>query len=62
MITLDIEVNPQITITQAHQIADAVEKSIKSSTDNVYDILCTRGTCRRRSTDEKFGIDKGMVN
>ena len=39
MITLDIEVNPQITITQAHQIADSVEKSIKSSIDNVYDIL-----------------------
>ena len=38
MITLDIEVNPQITITQAHQIADAVEKSIKSSIDNVYDL------------------------
>ena len=29
MITLDIEVNPQITITQAHQIADAVEKKHK---------------------------------
>lgn len=34
MITLDIEVNPQITITQAHQIADAVEKSIKSSIED----------------------------
>ena len=39
MITLDIEVNPQITITQAHQIADAVEKSIKSSIDNVYNLV-----------------------
>ena len=39
MITLDIEVNPQITITQAHEIADAVEKSIINSVDNVYDIL-----------------------
>ena len=28
MITLDIEVNPQITITQAHEIADAVEKNL----------------------------------
>ena len=39
IITLDIEVNPQITITQAHEIAGAVEKSIESSIDNVYDIL-----------------------
>ena len=55
MITLDIEVNPQITITQAHQIADAVEKSIKSSIVHVE----PAGECQ---TDEKFGIDKGMVN
>ena len=62
MITLDIEVNPQITITQAHQIADAVEKSIKSSIDNVYDILVHVEPAGECQTDEKFGIDKGMVN
>ena len=60
MITLDIEVNPQITITQAHQIADAVEKSIKSSIDN--DILVHVEPAGECQTDEKFGIDKGMVN
>ena len=62
MITLDIEVNPQITITQAHQIADSVEKSIKSSIDNVYDILVHVEPAGECQTDEKFGIDKGMVN
>ena len=62
MTTLDIEVNPQITITQAHQIADAVEKSIKSSIDNVYDILVHVEPAGECQTDEKFGIDKGMVN
>ena len=62
LITLDIEVNPQITITQAHQIADAVEKSIKSSIDNVYDILVHVEPAGECQTDEKFGIDKGMVN
>ena len=38
-ITLDIEVDPQMTLMQAHEIADAVEKSIENSIDNVYDIL-----------------------
>lgn len=61
MITLDIEVNPQITITQAHQIADAVEKSIKHSIDNVYDILVHVEPAGENQTEERFGIAKDMV-
>ena len=62
LITLDIEVDPKITITQAHEIADSVEKSIKGSIDNVYDILVHVEPAGECQTDEKFGIDKGMVN
>lgn len=61
MISLDIEVDPQMTITQAHEIADAVEKSIKNSIDNVYDILVHVEPAGKCQTDEKFGIDKEMV-
>ncbi len=61
IITLDIEVNPQITITQAHEIAGAVEKSIESSIDNVYDILVHVEPAGECQTDEKFGVDKDMV-
>lgn len=61
MITLDIEVNPTITITQAHEIADAVEQSIKSTIDNVYDILVHVEPAGKCQTDEKFGIDKEMI-
>ena len=61
MITLDIEVNPQITITQAHEIADAVEKSIINSVDNVYDILVHVEPAGKCQTGEKFGVDKDMV-
>ena len=61
IITLDIEVNPQITITQAHEIAGAVEKSIESSVDNVYDILVHVEPAGECQTDEKFGVDKDMV-
>lgn len=61
MITLDIEVNPQMTITQAHEIADAVEKSIKHSIDNVYDILVHVEPTGKCQDDEKFGIDREMI-
>lgn len=60
-ITLDIEVDPQMTLMQAHEIADAVEKSIENSIDNVYDILVHVEPAGKCQTDEKFGIDKGMV-
>ena len=60
-ITLDIEVAPQMTLMQAHEIADAVEKSIENSIDNVYDILVHVEPAGKCQTDEKFGIDKGMV-
>lgn len=62
MISLDIEVNPQITITQGHEIADSVEKSIKSSIDNIYDILVHVEPAGKCQEDEKFGIDKDMVS
>ena len=61
IITLDIEVNPQITITQAHEIAEAVEKSIESSVDNVYDILVHVEPAGECQSTEKFGVDKDMV-
>lgn len=61
IITLDIEVNPQITITQAHEIAEAVEKSIESSVDNVYDILVHVEPAGECQSAEKFGVDKDMV-
>ena len=60
-ITLDIGVDPQMTLMQAHEIADAVEKSIENSIDNVYDILVHVEPAGKCQTDEKFGIDKGMV-
>lgn len=61
MITLDIEVDPQMTITQAHEVADSVENSIKASIDNVYDILVHVEPAGKCQSGEKFGVDKEMV-
>jgi len=38
-IDIDIEVPPNLTVTQAHGIAFRVEKAIKARVENVYDIM-----------------------
>ncbi|MDH6343440.1 cation diffusion facilitator family transporter [Parabacteroides sp. PFB2-12] len=61
MIALDIEVDGEITLNEAHGIADAVECSIKEYVENVYDIVVhvePEGKCH---AIEKFGIDKKMI-
>lgn len=61
MIDLDIEADGEITLHEAHSIADAVELSIKATIENVYDIVVhvePEGKCHN---PEKFGIDKKMI-
>lgn len=57
MIALDIEADGSITLDEAHAVAEAVERSIKLSIENVYDIVVhvePKGTHRG---SEKFGVD-----
>ncbi|MDH6533367.1 cation transporter [Parabacteroides sp. 52] len=61
MIDLDIEADGNISLQEAHAIADAVEQSIKDAVENVYDIVVhiePEGKCH---AEEKFGIDKDML-
>ncbi|NDV57309.1 cation diffusion facilitator family transporter [Bacteroides sp. 519] len=61
MIALDIEVDGDITVNHAHDIATDVEKSIKQLIENVYDIMVhvePAGVCHEV---EKFGINKEMM-
>jgi cation diffusion facilitator family transporter len=58
LIVLDIEVNPLITLKEAHDIAEAVENNIRQTVENVYDIIIhvePSGACNE---NEKFGIDR----
>jgi len=58
LIELDIEADPNITIKEAHDITESVEKNIRQKLENVYDIVIhvePRGEC---SKNEKFGIDR----
>ncbi|MDR0794659.1 MAG: cation diffusion facilitator family transporter [Tannerella sp.] len=58
LIVLDIEVNPLITIREAHDIAEAVEKNIRKTVENVYDIIIHTEPSGARSDNEQFGMDK----
>jgi len=38
-IDIDIEVDPHLTVREAHHIATEVERAIKATVDGVYDIM-----------------------
>lgn len=61
MIALDIEVDGEISLNKAHDIAEKVEESIKEQVENVYDIVVhvePKGHC---SSGEKYGLDRQML-
>lgn len=58
VINLDIEADGTITLNEAHDIAEKIEKNIRKSIENVYDIVIhvePKGHCMKH---EKFGLDK----
>lgn len=61
MIALDIEVDGEITLNQAHEIAHKVENSIKETVENVYDIMIHVEPAGQCHEVEKFGISKEMM-
>lgn len=60
-IVLDIEVDGQMTLNAAHDIAQAVEVSIKQHVENVYDIVVHVEPKNIHHPEEKFGLDKTML-
>lgn len=58
MIVMDIEVDGGMTLNEAHEIAESVEKSIKQSIDNVYDIVVHVEPIGKVHSRERFGISK----
>ena len=58
IISLDIEVDGQVPLYEAHAIANSVEESIKKVVENVYDIVVHIEPKGVGHNEEKFGIDK----
>ena len=62
MINLDIEVDPDLPVREAHDIAKAVENTIKHDLENVYDVMVHIEPRGNLESDEKFGITEGIVS
>ncbi|MDR0510214.1 MAG: cation diffusion facilitator family transporter [Rikenellaceae bacterium] len=62
MIVLDVEADGNITLNEAHTISDAVEKSIRQSMENVYDIVVHVEPAGKHHDAEKFGLDERTIN
>lgn len=58
MINLDLEVDPNISVSKAHEIAKKVEEEIKKDVVNVYDIMIHLEPMGNLEIDEKFGISE----
>jgi len=58
MINLDIEVEPHLTVLEAHEIAKNVEDSIKENIEHVYDVMVHVEPKGNLEQDEKFGISE----
>ncbi|NDV81507.1 cation diffusion facilitator family transporter [Bacteroides sp. 51] len=61
MIALDIEADGNISLNEAHNIAEAVEGSIKETIENVYDIVVHVEPKGTHHSEEKFGVNKKMI-
>ena len=61
MISLDVEVNGDITLNEAHEIANRVEDSIKQKVVNVYDVVVHVEPLGKCHPKEQFGIDRHNV-
>ena len=61
MVNLDIEVEPDLSVKEAHEIARNVEKSIKSNLKNIYDVMVHVEPLGNREEDEKYGIKESDI-
>ena len=60
-VVLDIEVEGQLLLTEAHHIAQEVEDQIKGRIDNIYDVVVHVEPLGNKHCAEKFGISKDML-
>jgi cation diffusion facilitator family transporter len=63
MISMDIEVEPDLSVREAHEIAQKVESEIRRSLPNVYDIVVHVEPRGDDNSQEKFGLrEKDIEN
>jgi cation diffusion facilitator family transporter len=60
MVNLDIEVDPNLSVKEAHDIARNVENSIKSNMRNIYDVMVHVEPLGNRE-EEEYGITEKEI-
>lgn len=60
MISLDIEVNPELNVREGHKLAQAVEDQIKLDINDVYDVL-VHVEPRGNIEDESYGVASDTI-
>jgi cation diffusion facilitator family transporter len=60
-IVLDIEADGELSLIEAHHIAQAVENNIKKAIDNVYDIVVHVEPEGDKHCEEKYGINRNNL-
>ncbi len=58
MVSVDVEVNGEITVSQAHRVAHEVEQQIRTELKDVYDVMVHTEPVGDDATEEKFGISQ----
>ncbi|MCD4745487.1 MAG: cation diffusion facilitator family transporter [Bacteroidales bacterium] len=61
-IDLDVEVDKNIKVSEAHQIAKNVENKLKENIDNIYDILVHIEPLGNIEKDEHYGVSKDNID
>jgi cation diffusion facilitator family transporter len=61
MIAIDLEVEGNITLRQAHEIAHKVEESIKSRIENIFDVAIHIEPLGDHIDEKPFGIEKNNL-
>jgi len=60
-IDLDIEVAPELTVKEAHEVVTRLEYELKSKIDNIYDIMIHIEPYDNIQTDELYGINEKIL-
>lgn len=60
-VDLDIEVDPNLSVAEAHDLAIAVEKGIRERIDNVFDVMVHVEPEGNLEEEEGFGLSEGEL-
>lgn len=62
IVDLDIEVDGELTVTEAHEIAQRTEQAIKRAVGNVYDVLVHVEPLGNVENRERYGVSRRKLN